>query len=235
MLKYGIFYFFFQFIIIANCISQEVNFEFENTIDRSQTSTFCIQNSGQHYLLTSYNNLIDQSGLYKSRIFDIDVNGMLVNEANFEVENSDLKIFSLLEQNDFYIGIGQVNNLETDSNFLWFAKIDLDLNLLEEKLIYLNNLKLNSPQCKIIDNVVFGVGSGLSDFGLSDYAFKISLDGDLLVLSSDIQAMPFQSINSFIKSDNNSLLLFGFKLVETDLDFNVIDIVEERPLSLIHI
>ena len=138
--------------------TQEIGFEYKSAQYQGQSSNFCIQNSEQHYVLAATIFLSEDSPL-QTKIIELDENGELINEVEYEIENSTFFISNLIERSDFYIALGGVKRLENDSNFLWFAHIDFDLNIIKEKLIYLNNSLPSGNVCSIISDTIYGIST----------------------------------------------------------------------------
>ncbi len=212
----------FLFILLQNnfVISQMLGWEFIHSEVSKEIGNLVIENDQGNYIVAS--EVISSSiGNTRLQIFELDNEGSIIAQLMLEKEEYSIGLLSLFQQGAFYLGIGYANDPVNSTGNLLISKFDLDLQIVQDTIIYLGSDRLGDMNCNIINDTIFCVGNRFDTGFSKPFGFKLSTYNDIHLIKADL--LPFNNrVTSLIYNpiDSNYVVLGQNRLLLFDYDFN---------------
>ena len=210
---------FLSIVILLNIqilLSQNY-FEFTDSLTIRQSVNSVIETETEKYVVAVRRSIeINQD--YFTELIKLNQFGEVENQLILADDSLNILISDLFDFNGFFIGITGVNNKSNDKSYLRFYRISDDLDLLEEKTVFLSDLKVSNVKIRITEQGEYLVVGNLD--GLS-IPFTAHLDGDGNLLKKNIEH-DFLNLVSDIMEDpfTNGYIVYGnFRMYYLDSIF----------------
>ncbi len=214
--------------------TQNIGFEFSSGNNDRQTGVSGIENETGNYIISaSVKNGLDKQMV---ELWELNQQGDIVTSSIISKPDQSLLLYNLLGTPYGYLGIGATYNMDADSSFFWLSKIDQNLILIEDTLIYIGSNPLTLLQCTAYQDTVFCAGSMRdSNLGLPVIPFvaKLSTLGDLLFLKNDFSFSSLLNDIILPKEDSDYYVLNGEYLKVVDTELNLLQVISPAPFAML--
>lgn len=214
--------------------AQNIGFEFSSSNNDRQVGATSLENQANNYIISA--SISNGMGEQMVELWELNQEGEVVYSSTINKNEQSIVLYNLTETSYGYLGIGATWNMDVDSCFFWLSKIDQNLTLMEDTLIYIGSNPLTLLQCTTYQDSIFCAGSIRdSNTGLPVIPFvaKLSQLGDLLIMKRDF---PFYSLlNDIILPNENSnyYVLNGEYLKVVDAELNLLQIISPAPFGML--
>ncbi len=219
--------------LLTLTFAQNIGFEFSSANNDSQVCVTSAENQSNNYIISVY--VSNGIGGQMVELWELDQQGYAINFSSISKTDQSLALYNLFEAPFGYLGIGATWNTDVDSCFFWLSRIDQNLTLMEDTLIYIGSNPLTLLQCTAYQDTIFCAGSirdSNSGLPVIPFVAKLSKSGNLLFLKRDF---PFYSLlNDIIILEENPdfYILNTPNLRVVDTDLNVLQVVSPSPFTL---
>ncbi len=163
-------------------------------------------NNGNLYVTTRSDS---NSSAINTLLWKLDKYGNLIKDTiiSSQISNRNCIITNLIIYNNSLICLGFKNNNTFPYNTkLWYLKLDLSLNLINEREFFISDTLTLAYFNSIIDNdtniVLAGYQINHNNFNIPPFLFKLGINGDSI--NSNLNITPFGEFYSLLQNPNSN-------------------------------